>query len=170
MLHRYLALPTPDVRAFQRGLPDAYGNAPEHSLSDGGGNPCRHCLRDIDAGEEMLTLSLRPFSRLQPYAETGPIFLHAKSCEAHDPAHGTPPIVTGRRQLLVKGYDVNERIVYGTGAIVDCARMDEHLERLFANKAVSFADIRSASNNCYFCRVAPATVIAASLSSKRLPA
>ncbi len=161
MLFHYLPLPTHDVMAFQRGSPDAYGNLPERSLSDGGGNPCRHCLQDIKAGEGMLTLSLRPFSKLHPYAETGPVFLHADSCEAHDRTGGAPPIVTSRRQLLVKGYDVNERIVYGTGAIVDCARMDEHLGRLFANSEVAFADIRSASNNCYFCRAVRAQPTAA---------
>ncbi len=152
MAYLYLPLGTGVVRALQAGGLDAYGLPPERLISDGRGNPCRHCLQDIKAGEGMLTLSLRPFTKLHPYAETGPVFLHADSCEAHDCTGGVPPIVSCRRQLLVKGYDVNERIVYGTGAIVDCARMDEHLERLFASGEVSFADIRSASKNCYFCR------------------
>jgi hypothetical protein len=172
LAHLYLPLDTGVVRALQAGGLDAYGLPPERSISDGRGNPCRHCLADIAEGRMMLTLALRPFSRLHPYAETGPVFLCADPCEAHDPRSGAPHMITSRRQLLVKGYGSDERIVYGTGAIVECARMDEHLDRLLADAAVGFADVRSAANNCYFLRVvrAGATAGQALPSSTRLPA
>jgi hypothetical protein len=167
MGHHYLPLPSDAVRRWQAGGPDDYGNPPERTVSDGSGNPCRHCLRDIPAGGGMLILALRPFSGLQPYAETGPVFLCADACPPHDPRNGAPPIVTERHKLLVKGYGRDERIVYGTGAIADCAGMDNHLERLFANAAVEFADLRSASNNCYFCRVVRDGATAAPSSAGR---
>lgn len=171
MPHLYLSLPTEAVRHWQAGGPDAYGNAPERAVSDGSGNPCRHCLRDIPAGRGMLVLALRPFGGLQPYAETGPVFLCAEPCPAHGEPDIAPPIVTGRQRLLVKGYGKDERIVHGTGAVVECALMDEHLDRLLADPAVAFADLRSASNNCFFCRVVRVGAIAGQTSaSPRLPA
>src|SRR5690606_28755477 len=76
-LIRFVAMPTDQARAYQRGAPDAYGNPPERRISDGSGIPCRHCLQHVAAGQDYLTLAYRPFPALQPYAETGPIFLHA---------------------------------------------------------------------------------------------
>lgn len=78
---QFKALPTEHVRALQRGGSDAYGHTPERKISDGDGMPCRHCLRNIADGDAYLILAYRPFPNLQPYAETGPIFLHAEECE-----------------------------------------------------------------------------------------
>ena len=75
---RFLALPTAAVRAVQAGCADANGQPPERYVSDGDGNPCRHCLSEIAAGQAMLVLAWRPFPSPQPYAELGPIFLHAE--------------------------------------------------------------------------------------------
>lgn len=79
---RFSPIPTDTARALQTGGLDAYGMLPERKLSDGGGNPCRHCLGMIPEGAEMLVLAHRPFPALQPYAETGPIFLCAAPCAA----------------------------------------------------------------------------------------
>ncbi|MEZ5754860.1 MAG: DUF1203 domain-containing protein [Paracoccaceae bacterium] len=79
---RFVPIPTEIARAYQADGLDSYGLLPERRVSDGGGNPCRHCLRMIPAGAGMLVLAHRPFGALQPYAETGPIFLCADPCEA----------------------------------------------------------------------------------------
>ncbi|MBR7560245.1 DUF1203 domain-containing protein, partial [Mycobacterium tuberculosis] len=62
---------------------DANGQTPETHVSDGDGTPCRHCLQNVKAGDKYLILSHRPFPAPQPYAETGPIFLHAEACERY---------------------------------------------------------------------------------------
>lgn len=71
---RFVAIPTEVARAYQAGGLDANGQVPERKLSDGGGNPCRHCLKMIPEGAGMLVLAHRPFPAPQPYAEVGPIF------------------------------------------------------------------------------------------------
>lgn len=73
-------IPTATARAYQSGGLDANGQRPEHHISDGNGNPCRHCLKMIPKGAEML--AHRPFPTAQPYAEIGPIFLCADLCAA----------------------------------------------------------------------------------------
>lgn len=47
-------------------------------------NPCRHCLGLIGEGERKLAFAYRPFSRLQPYAEVAPVFLHEGACERYE--------------------------------------------------------------------------------------
>ena len=73
---------TREAARLWAGGTDANGMAPERTVSDGDGNPCRHCLDMIGAGEPMLVLAHRPFATVQPYAEVGPVFLHAEPCEA----------------------------------------------------------------------------------------
>jgi len=77
---RFIAVPTETARRYQSGGLDANGQAPERAVSNGNGNPCRHCLTFIPEGAPMLILAHRPFPDLQPYAETGPIFLCADTC------------------------------------------------------------------------------------------
>lgn len=150
---RFLALPTDVARAYQAGAPDAHGHQPERKVSDGDGLPCRHCLEDIEAGAEYLILAHRPFGALQPYAETGPIFLHARACERHPEVAETPALFLKRAQILVRGYGADERIVYGTGAVVPTAETAATAARILDRPDVAFVHLRSATNNCYQCRV-----------------
>ncbi len=148
----YHALPTDEVRALQAGGPDAYGNLPERVISDGVGTPCRHCLSDVPKGTGMLILAHRPFSELQPYAETGPIFLCADACEG---GGGTevPQILTTSPDYLIKGYSADERIVYGTGAVVAQADLEERANAILQDPRVVSVHVRSARNNCYQLRI-----------------
>jgi len=150
---RFLALPTEVVRDYQKGAADAYGQSPERRTSDGSGLPCRHCLSDIEAGEDYLVLAHRPFATLQPYAETGPIFLHAKTCVRHLETSGLPKSFLQRPRMMLRGYDAGERIVYGTGTAVPTDRIVETASAILDDPSVAFVDLRSASNGCFQCRV-----------------
>jgi Protein of unknown function (DUF1203) len=150
---RFVALPTELVDSYRRGEPDGYGRIPERQISDGGGLPCRHCLQDIAEGDEYLVLAHRPFTDLQPYAETGPIFVHADACRRHPETSRLPDVFLGRPQFMVRGYDAGERIVYGTGAIVETDRLAEVAGEIIARPDVEFVHVRSASNGCFQCRI-----------------
>lgn len=149
---RITALPTGIVRALQNGGPDAHGQRPERAVSDGGGNPCRHCLRYIPEGAEMLILAHRPFPQAQPYAETGPIFLCAEPCARHE-GDGFPQALESSPDYLIKGYSADHRIVYGTGLVIPQAQMLAQAEAIFADQRVSYIHVRSARNNCYQARI-----------------
>lgn len=152
MTIRFEALPTEHVRALQLGSTDAYGNLPERRISGGGNTPCRHCLKSIDEGEPYLIVAWRPFGALQPYAETGPVFLHADSC-ARAVASDQTPMILQSPDYIVRGYDNDERIVYGTGGVVPTDRVADRARQLLEDGNVEFVHIRSAQNNCYQCRV-----------------
>lgn len=149
---KYTALETDIVRALQAGGPDCHDQAPERSISDGPGNPCRHCLRDIPRGAPMLILAHRPFAALQPYAECGPVFLCVDACPRHDAAQ-VPHILQTAPDYLVKGYGANDRIVYGTGAIVAAETVPDYAAKLLKDTGIAYVHVRSARNNCYQLRI-----------------
>ena len=144
-------IPTAIARAYQSGGPDANGQVPERKVSDGAGNPCRHCLKMIPAGAEMLVLAHRPFPTPQPYAELGPVFLCAEECEAG--GGEAVPEVLESPDYIVRGYGADDRIVYGTGAVIPTARIIGEAAARFADPRVAYIHVRSARNNCYQVRI-----------------
>jgi hypothetical protein len=152
-LIRFVAMPTHDARAFQRGEPDAYGMPPERRTSDGDGVPCRHCLKNVAAGEDYLILAYRPFPALQPYAETGPVFLHAEHCERAPEGDVMPELFRASPDWIVRGYSHDDRIVYGTGAVTDKKDVCTRAHQLLQRDDVAYLHMRSARNNCYQVRI-----------------
>lgn len=152
-LIRFLAMPTNDARAFQRGEQDAYGHAPERWTSDGSGIPCRHCLRHVEAGQDYLVLAYRPFPTLQPYAETGPVFLHAGECERAPEGDVLSPMFRGTPDYILRGYGSDDRIVYGTGGVIPTHKICGRAHELFERDDVAYIHMRSARNNCYQLRI-----------------
>lgn len=144
---------TDQVIDFQNGALDFNSQMPEHHTSTGFGNPCRHCLSDIDAGEPMLLLSYLPFKTIQPYAEKGPILLHANACKAWGNTGDIPSAISDRETLIIRGYDKGERIVGGTGRVIASKDFEKECLKTFANNDVTHIHVRSATNNCYFCKV-----------------
>ncbi len=150
---RFVALPTETTGELRAGKHDANGQPPERHVSDGSGTPCRHCMTEVEAGETFLILAYRPFPEPQPYAEVGPIFLHADACERYDHGSGLPPVLRDRERYLIRGYSDANRIVYGTGQSAAAADLENAAARMFERPEVAYIHVRSASNNCYQCRI-----------------
>ena len=132
----FISIDTKEVRHLQNGGLDANGQVPEIAISDGAGNPCRHCLENINKDEKMLILAHRPFGEIQPYAEMGPIFLHAKGCAAYSNStdQERPAILKTSNHYLLRGYDESERIVYGTGCITPNEEIISKVEACLATR------------------------------------
>jgi hypothetical protein len=149
---RIVALASELSESLRNGGVDANGQSPERHVSSGGMMPCRHCLCDIGEGEPYLILAYRPFPSPQPYAEQGPIFLHAEACMRHSEDE-VPRMFFDRPGYLIRGYGVDDRIVYGTGRIVAPTALRDASAEMFADARVAYIHVRSASNNCYQCRI-----------------
>ncbi len=148
---RFTAIPTATARHYQSGGTDANGQMPERQVSDGAGNPCRHCLRMIPQGAGMLVLAHRPFPGPQPYAEVGPVFLCADPC---GPGGGAGlPEALASPDYIVRGYSAADRIVYGTGGVVPTPGIAARADDLLARGDVAYVHVRSARNNCYQVRI-----------------
>ena len=149
---QFQGLPSDQVAEARETMRDAYGLPVEVRLSDGTGISCRHCLRDTPRGHDYLVLAWRPFVGLNPYTETGPLFLCAEACAGAVPSSDLPPILSSPR-YLVRGYSPDERIVYGTGRVVATPDIPDYARAVLGRPDVAFVDIRSAANNCFQCRV-----------------
>ncbi|MBT8426278.1 MAG: DUF1203 domain-containing protein [Silicimonas sp.] len=143
-------LPTETVeRIRQTGL-DAYGTPVERHHVTGSTRPCRHCLGQTS--DAYLVLAHRPFTTLNPYAETGPIFLCDEDCLAPRPTDRVPDVLRSPA-YIVRAYTARERILYGTGQVTPTGEIAAYAQSLFDNRDVAFVDVRSAANNCFQCRI-----------------
>lgn len=149
---QFTAMPTAQADAFRNGAPDAHGHPPEHATSTGPGNPCRHCLKNIPKGADMLILAYKPFDGTNPYAEVGPIFLCADPCTPGTDTEA-PEILQTAPDYLLKGYSQDDRIIYGTGAVTPTPDIHAKIDDLFARPDVAYIHVRSARNNCFQCRI-----------------
>lgn len=147
------AIPTTDAEALWAGAPDAYGLRPERRFTQGDGYPCRHCLGFIGVGEPYLTLAYRPFPSLQPYAETGPVFLHGEPCPRYTASEAMPPVLTQSPDFILRAYGHDDRIIYGTGAVILREKVEDRARELLGNPEIAYVHVRSARNNCYQCRI-----------------
>lgn len=148
---RYVAIPTEVARHYQAGGADANGQVPERVLAEGGGNPCRHCLKMVPEGAGMLVLAHRPFPGLHPYAELGPIFLCADPCE--EGGGEALPAMLASPDYIVRGYGPDDRIVYGTGGVVPTSAIPDRAATLLGDARVAYVHVRSARNNCFQVRI-----------------
>ena len=156
MAIRFVALEQCAGEATGRtAVSDANGQPPERAISDGNGIPCRFTLAMIPKPASP-TSSWRTarFLSPQPYAEVGPIFVHAEAASSARRRNSDAiPAFLESPRYIVRGYDATDRIVYGTGQIVATPEIPAAAIRLFKNEAVRYLHIRSATNNCYHCRI-----------------
>jgi hypothetical protein len=139
------------VEALRRGGPDANGQPALTRSAEGLANPCRHCLGLIAEGDPKLVLAHRPFDDLQPYAECGPIFLHASPCERYE-AGVLPGWFDFMDPAIVRGYSAEDWILYETGAVVRGPELTRACEQILADETVAYVHVRS-KFNCFQCRV-----------------
>lgn len=151
---RFVAMDTKTARQFWDGSTDAYGNAPIERVCDGGAIPCRHCLKPVAAGEAYLTLAYSPFGERQPYAETGPVFLHAEPCErAADASEPAAMFHYNNNEYILRGYDGKDCIHYEVADVVPASELAAAAEAMLARQDVAYLHMRSSRFNCYQCRI-----------------
>ena len=143
---RYRGIDEDIARGVRDTLRDAHGNALHVWISDGDGNPCRSCLRLTPAGTRLILFAHRPFTTGGPYAETGPVFVHAEPCTPYTRQSAFPDDFR-RRSLTVRAYDAGGAIV--EGYVVDGHLAESALQQLFADDRVAFAHVRSPGWGCW---------------------
>jgi hypothetical protein len=151
MQFRIRGIASDEVDRIRSGALDANGQPALVRIAEGVGNPCRHCLGLIAEGDEKLVLAYRPFVTLQPYAETGPIFLHKSSCERYD-GDALPGWFAFIDPAIVRGYGTDDWIRYETGSVVPGAELTDACRKILADDSIAYVHIRS-KYNCFQCRV-----------------
>ena len=128
---------------------DDLGNAVEQMVNrEAGGAPLRCCLREAEVGERIALIGYGPFDRPGPYAEVGPVFIHAEPCAGCGETGRYPEAFRHRRQVF-RAYDAGGRMVYGGNAMVEGRDAEAAIARIFADPAVAFIHSRNVLAGCY---------------------
>lgn len=144
-------IPTDEVERLRSGGLDANGQPALVRVAEGVANPCRHCLDLIAEGDEKLVLSYRPFDALQPYAESGPIFLHRAECPRYD-GDAVPAWFDFLDPAIVRGYGADDWIRYDTGDVVRGPQLTARCRAILEDASIAYVHVRS-KYNCFQCRV-----------------
>jgi hypothetical protein len=63
------------------------------------------------------------------------------------------PQILASPDYILRGYSADDRIVYGTGAVVPTGQIIAEAETRLADPRVAYVHVRSARNNCYQLRI-----------------
>lgn len=151
MTLRIRGISTDECERIWHGGVDANGQPALVRVAEGPANPCRHCLGLIPEGDKKLVLAYRPFDTVHPYAETGPIFLHAQPCSRYE-SEVTPPWFDYVDPAIVRGYAEDHWIRYDTGIVVRGKEITRACEAILNDVTVAYVHVRS-KFSCFQCRV-----------------
>lgn len=145
-------MPSENYERLRSGGADAYGQPALLRTAEGPANPCRHCLGLIVAGETKLVLAYRPFEGPpQPYAETGPIFLHQGTCTRYQ-SDTLPSWFAFLDPAAIRGYGADNWIRYDTGQVTRGSELAASCESILKDETIAYVHIRS-KYGCFQCRV-----------------
>ena len=101
----------------------------------------------------MALIAWQPAALGGPYAEVGPVFVHAAECGGYVDTGRYPEGFRHRRQLL-RAYDDRGRQV--DNVLVDGVGADPVIESLLARPEVAYLHSRNPMAGCYMFAVTPA--------------
>jgi hypothetical protein len=146
---RIVPLPT-EIAERARRLANA--GAPDHAVvvaDSPRGYPCRHCLQFARPGELVVLFPYEAIPGGHPYSETGPVFVHAESCQRYAARHEFPAdFRTGR---VMRAYNCKFDMI--DAEVVDGSEPEAVIEKLFQNPETAFVDARSVTRRCFTFRI-----------------
>jgi hypothetical protein len=126
----------------------AQAGTPDHAIVEvdsPGGYPCRHCLQWAKPGEQVVLFPYASIPAGRPYAESGPIFVHAEACEPYTAIDRYPE--NFRRHRVLRAYDAKDNMI--DAIVVSDDRPEAVIEHLLQNPQTSFLQARSVTRGCF---------------------
>lgn len=143
------AIPANQLRTIRTRGEDDLGNRLLPRPADGG-EPLRCCLHEAGPAEPIALIGYRPSDLGGPYAETGPVFVHARDCPGYPSPAAYPESFRPRRQVF-RAYGPDGRIV--DAEVVEGTAAEAAIERLLARPEVDRIDSRNVAYGCYMFRI-----------------
>ena len=147
--YRVIPLRTEVAEAARRA---ATSGAPDHAVvipDSPQGYPCRHCLRWAQPGERVILFPFAAIPPGRPYAEIGPIFVHAEPCERYTATQEFP--ADFREARVFRAYNSKQDMI--DAAVVNDRQPEAVIEKLLQNPEIAFVDVRSVTRGCYTFRI-----------------
>jgi hypothetical protein len=128
---------------------DHGGNPIEPFVDDDGGWPLRCCLADSRPGERVAIIAWSPFPWRGPYAETGPVVVHADGCATPNTFDHLPAELD-TRPMVLRPYAHDRRIAYHRVRHVAAGdSLTVHVAALLDHDDVEFVHGRNVTGGCY---------------------
>ena len=144
---RYFGITDAIAEEARATLKDRFG----HDLKvETGTAPCRVCLRVPKEPERLLLLSYQPLADMSPYAEIGPIFVHADRCEPYAQDDVFPEDFA-RRRLVLRAYGYDGKIV--NALIAEPGEAPEKAAYLLNGVEAAEIHVRHESYTCFDFRI-----------------
>ncbi|MBS1786716.1 MAG: DUF1203 domain-containing protein [Acidobacteria bacterium] len=141
---------SPEVaEAARQTRVDRFGNSLE-VVRDGNPHQCRVCLTLSQPEEGVILLAHRPFESNQPYAETGPIFVHERTCQPYDD-DSVYPADFPRSAVVLRGYSSDDRIL--DAQAVGQRIVEDVISEMFANPAIQYLHARNLGYGCFMFQI-----------------
>ncbi len=140
---QYVPVPREIADEARRTLKDRFGHDLHVQMEQG---PCRLCLRIPEEPEAMILLSYQPLADRNPYAEIGPIFIHAHECEPYASIE-TFPEDFAKRELVVRAYDRDGRIA--DAVVAKPGEASEAAARFLSDPRIAEVHVRHTSYTCF---------------------
>jgi hypothetical protein len=136
------------LQSIRRQGEDEAGNtlAP---FSAAGWEPLRCCLTVAANGDGILLICYSPFTVASPWAETGPVFIHAEPCPGYLASDELPAALrTGPRVL--RPYHKDGSLDYADITVIDAGEdIEVHVLDLLGRPAVDTVHVRALAAQCF---------------------
>lgn len=146
---RISAIPPQDLDRIRAAGKDDFGNPLEVSVDEQGGSPLRCCLRPAAPGDRLMLIAYQPFNRPGPYAEVGPIFVHAERCAGYIEPSQYPSGYRDWDPMIFRPYHYDGRMAYPALTMVEGPEAEQAIETIFADPAIEMIHSRNVYAGCY---------------------
>lgn len=143
------AIPAETLDRIRDDGHDDFGNKLEVVVDEDGGAPLRCCLRPAARGARMNLIAYRPFTRPGPYAEVGPVFVHADACAGYTDTGSYPQDYRDWPTMVFRPYRYDGRIAYDAIAMGDGVSAEQVIADIFADRTVEFIHTRNVYAGCF---------------------
>jgi hypothetical protein len=135
------------LQAIREAGKDEHGNA-FAGYPAAGWEPLRCCLRIARAGERIALISYSPFTEVSPWAEVGPVYVHADVCEGYVSGELPAELRTGPR--ILRSYHADGSLDYDDIVFVPKGDdLETALRDLLARPAVAAVHVRASLTQCF---------------------
>jgi hypothetical protein len=136
------------LEAIRHRGEDEAGNALTPFPADGW-EPLRCCLALAGAGDRILLISYSPFTVASPWAETGPVFVHAEACPGYRTSDELPGALR-RGPRVLRPYHEDGSLDYADITVVDAGDdIEDHVLDLLHRPAVDTVHVRALGPQCF---------------------
>jgi hypothetical protein len=113
-----------------------------------GWEPLRCCLRLAREDESIALISYTPFTARSPWAETGPVYVHAAGCEGFAADELPDQLRTGPR--ILRTYRADGTLDYEhVTHVPEGEDLEPALRKLFAEPEVATVHVRALLTQCF---------------------